>query len=87
MSATIAQFATLLNLLPEPARVYDVQGRIVADNQAARGAAWPDENGGDAQACVSTIELGEGWYLRCLNSCERLPLPNEATARFALSAP
>ncbi len=85
MSVTIAQFITLLNLLPEPARVYDVQGRVVADNQAARGATWPDDNGGDGQARVSTIELGDGWYLRRLDSSEPLPLPHQAASGLPLA--
>jgi signal transduction histidine kinase len=76
MSATITQFAALLNLLPDPARVYDVQGRVIAENHAARTVNWPDDNGGDGPRPVATVELGQGWYLRRISNSEHLSAPH-----------
>ena len=88
MSATLSQFATLLNLLPEPARVYDVQGRVVAENQAAHVAIWPDDTGGgDGEARISTVELGEGWYLRRLDALGPPSAPGGSVTDLPLARP
>ena len=86
MSATIAQFAALLNLSPEPARVYDVQGRVVAENQAAHSAIWPEDTGG-GETHISTVELGEGWYLRRMDVLLAPPAPHDAVADVPLARP
>ena len=86
MSATLSQFATLLDLLSEPARVYDVQGRVVAENLAAHGAIWPEDTGGD-ETHISTVELGEGWYLRRMDVLHALPALGDAVADLPLARP
>lgn len=57
-----AQLAAFLNLLSEPARLYNVRGDLVAENSAAQSINWPDENG-KSKGIVHTVDLGEGWFI------------------------
>jgi signal transduction histidine kinase len=58
-----AQLAAFLNVLHEPAQLYDVRGNLIAENEAARGVLWPDE-AGNTKDVIHNIDLGEGWFLR-----------------------
>ena len=79
---TTIQFATLLNLFPEPARVYDVQGRLIVENRAARDIVWPDDTGAEGEAATITVDLGEGWFLRRISSTHTpAPSPNALPGR------
>lgn len=50
----------LLNSLPQPARVCDVRGAVLSENQAARGLDWP-RAGAEG---VQTRPVGETWFLQ-----------------------
>ena len=68
-----AQLLAFLNVLHEPAQLYDVHGNLVAQNKAAHNVSWPDESGG--QGIIHTVELGEGWFLRHMNAATSLHAP------------
>lgn len=40
------QLSAFLNLLHEPAQIYDVCGNLVAENSASQATEWPDVSGG-----------------------------------------
>ncbi|HEX8237043.1 MAG TPA: HAMP domain-containing sensor histidine kinase [Abditibacteriaceae bacterium] len=58
---TPSQIATLLELFPGPARVYDASGAIVAQNERARGGS--SQKDGDWEVGVRQ-DLGDGWHIR-----------------------
>ncbi len=64
-----AQLTAFLNALNEPAQLYDVRGNLVAENLAARTVEWPDENG-SSKSSIHTIDVGEGWFIRRMDSME-----------------
>lgn len=73
-----AQLTAFLNVVHEPAQLYDVRGNLVAENTAAGSVEWPD-NDGSSQNVIHTIDLGEGWFLR------RMTLPQVAGAPVRIS--
>jgi signal transduction histidine kinase len=79
-----SQITALLNLLPEPARLYNVHGHLVAENSAARLAAWPDDDG-NAPVPLQMLDLGEGWFVRRMSltvpGADNSPLDERLPAR------
>ena len=75
-----AQLAAFLNVLHEPAQLYDVRGNLVAENQAAQTVSWPDEHG-DGEGIIHTIELGEGWFLRHMSVVSHAHAPARLSAK------
>jgi signal transduction histidine kinase len=65
---TLSQIATLLELFPGPARVYDASGAVVAQNERARGGG-AEGAGKDWEVGVRQ-DLGDGWQI-CTWSRER----------------
>jgi signal transduction histidine kinase len=73
-----AQLAAFLNVLHEPAQLYDVRGNLVAENQVAQAISWPHESGdsnGDGKEIIHTVDLGEGWFLRLMTLSASSPAP------------
>lgn len=62
---TPSQIATLLELFPGPARLYDASGAVVAQNERARGGGV-----GSDWAISVRQDLGDGWHV-CTWSKER----------------
>lgn len=60
-----AQLAAFLSAINEPAQLYDVRGNLVAENALSSNVAWPDTDG-DSRSSITTVDLGEGWFLRCM---------------------
>jgi signal transduction histidine kinase len=72
---TTAQLSTLLDLLPEPARIYDPSGTLVAQNRLAaeageRQGAWPHS---------ASRDLGDGWRVETRNEPDESPCAEAAT--------